>query len=79
MLHWNSACPEANPGPAGWTTWTFLLRSDNDTLAVANGGLKGKPDSAGRVDLGYTIQEEHQGQGHVAEAVRAFVEWALEP
>jgi ribosomal-protein-alanine N-acetyltransferase len=59
--------------------WTILLRSDNDTLAVANGGFKGKPDSAGRVDLGYCIQEELQGQGYVAEAVRAFVEWALEP
>jgi RimJ/RimL family protein N-acetyltransferase len=70
VLHWSSACPEANPGPAGWTMWTLLLRSDNDTLAVANGRFKGMPDSTGTVGLGYTIREEHQGQGYVAEAVR---------
>lgn len=59
--------------------WTILLRSDYGALASAKGGVKGERDSRGRVDLGCSIQEEHQLQGYVAELVRAIFTWALEP
>jgi RimJ/RimL family protein N-acetyltransferase len=77
VLRWNADFPEANPGPAGWTKWTILFRADNDTWAVSSDGFKGEPDSAGGLEVGYSVLEERQGQGYATEAVQALVEWAL--
>ncbi|GCE30599.1 hypothetical protein KDA_60830 [Dictyobacter alpinus] len=41
-------------------------------------GLKGGPDEAGTVDLGYNILPAYQNHGYATEMARALIAWAFE-
>ncbi len=62
----------------GWANWYFLLESSaGHRIAVGNGGFRGPPTPAGRVEIGYSILECHQRRGMAKEAVDALVAWAF--
>lgn len=69
---------QENPDAAGWSTWYFLLPSENDgsSQAVGIGGFKGKP-SRGMVEVGYSIMPAYQRLGLASEAVAALIDWAF--
>jgi len=69
-----------HPDSIGWVTWYFILRTDDlgERVAIGNGGFKGKPDSDGTVEVGYSILEEFQRAGYATEAAKGLVSWAFE-
>jgi len=69
---------ENNPDSEGWSEWYFLLKTTSGKPAViGNGGFKGKPDSLGQVEIGYSIMKEYQGRGFATEAMRTLIEFAF--
>ena len=67
-----------DPDAVGWVAWYFILTGqDGRRSAIGNGGFRGKPDSSGTVEIGYSVMEEHQQKGYASEAVRALLAWAF--
>ncbi|MDQ7826058.1 MAG: GNAT family N-acetyltransferase [Candidatus Eremiobacteraeota bacterium] len=67
---------EEDPENYLWNTnWEIALREQNRII----GGLcfHGPPDSEGRVQLGYIMQEAYRCRGYMTEALRAVCSWAL--
>lgn len=48
------------------------------SLVIGTCGFRGMPSDDGTVETGYSILEEHQGNGYGTELVRALVRWAFE-
>ncbi len=57
-----------------WRTYWLIVAGD---AGVGLAGFKGPPDDAGRVEIGYGIEDGHRRQGYATEAVGALVDWAL--
>ena len=77
-MMWFTRYIESNPGSEGWVAWYFLLkRPAQKPLAVGNGGFKGKADTSGTVEVGYSILEEYHRNGLAPEAVKALIRWAF--
>lgn len=57
-----------------YTSWKMCLKENGQQ--VGDAGFKG-PAQNGRVEVGYGIIEQYQGQGYATEGVRAVCAWAL--
>lgn len=55
-----------------------VIRRDTDQI-IGDLGWKGGPDPDGTVEIGYGLAAGSRGLGYGAEAVGAFVAWALGP
>jgi len=60
----------------GWGPWLIVDRGTREALGSC--GLRGKPDFAGAVEMGYSLYPRFERQGYATEAARAVAEWALE-
>jgi [ribosomal protein S5]-alanine N-acetyltransferase len=76
---WFLAYLERNPGFEAFGMWYFLLRGETaaERTVIGNGGFKGPPTEAGRVEIGYSLLEGYQGRGLATEAVRGLIGWAF--
>ncbi len=63
--------------PPGWSFWYLLLRSEDRASIVGICGFKGRPDSAGSAEIGYSIVSQFRNQGLASEAVDRLVRWAF--
>lgn len=59
----------------GWSFW-YLVLSDSNELAGLS-GFKGRPDSSGSVEIGYSILRQYQGMGLATEATMRLIGWAF--
>ncbi len=68
-----------NPARVGWLLWYWVAQDaeSQGRVLVGNGGFMGLPDGAGDVEIGYSVEPAHQGQGFATEAVRALTQWAF--
>ena len=55
-----------------------VKRDIGGSLVIGTCGFRGRPSDDGTVETGYSILEEHQGNGYGTELVRALVRWAFE-
>jgi [ribosomal protein S5]-alanine N-acetyltransferase len=55
------------------TLWSVVLKSENHL--VADISIKGEPNEAGEVELGYGTYEAYQNHGYMSEAVGALINW----
>jgi len=60
----------------GWGPWLIVARVTCEALGSC--GLRGKPDFAGAVEIGYSLYPRFEQQGYATEAARALVGWAFE-
>ncbi len=66
---------KSDPSSVGW--WTYLLVHVGDRVLVGEGGLKGKPDESGVVEIGYAIVPEYRGRGLATEGAGGLAGWAF--
>ncbi len=59
----------------GWSFWYLILDETNQLAGLS--GFKGRPDSAGSVEIGYSILSQFQGQGLATEAAMRLIGWAF--
>ena len=57
-----------------YTSWKMCLKENGQQ--VGDAGFKG-PAQNGRVEVGYGIIEQYQGQGYATEGAKAVCDWAL--
>lgn len=55
------------------TLWTVVLIAEN--RMVADISIKGEPNDAGEVEIGYGTYDAFQGRGYMTEAVGGIVNW----
>ena len=65
----------SDPSSVGW--WTYLFVHAGDRVLAGEGGLKGKPDESGVVEIGYAIVPEYRQRGLATEAARGLARWAF--
>jgi RimJ/RimL family protein N-acetyltransferase len=66
----------ANPDKFIWyTDWEIVLK--NGDLSIGGMGFAGKPNEQGEAEVGYMIEEGHQGKGFATEALQLISDWAL--
>ena len=63
--------------PEQWVWYAIWIIECKDGSHVGDLSFKGFNDD-GSVEIGYGIDEAHQGQGYATEAVNAAVMWALQ-
>ncbi|MDF3300446.1 GNAT family N-acetyltransferase [Streptomyces sp. K1PA1] len=56
----------------------FVIVRHEDGRAVGGIGFHGRPDTEGRVEIGYDLAEAARGHGYATEALRALGVWALD-
>ena len=56
------------------TLWTIISKADN--IMVGDLCIKGEPDTAGKIEIGYGTYEAYQGRGFMSEAVEGIIQWA---
>ncbi len=57
------------------SAWSYLVVQRAEQVLVGDAGGKGGPDSAGVVEIGYSIVPAYQRQGYATEAVRQLLAW----
>ena len=62
-------------GLYGWGAW-FVIRKE-DGKVIGDAGFKGKPDTMGAIEVGYSIIPLMQKKGYATEAVKKLVDWAF--
>jgi len=66
-----------DPAEQGWSFW-YLLTGDGASRKVLGiCGFKGRPDSAGSVEIGYSVLAQFRNQGFASEAVERLLSWAF--
>ena len=64
-----------NPDVLGW--WTYLFVHAEDRVLIGQGGYKGRPDEAGRVEIGYAIVPAYRRRGLATEVARGLIDNAF--
>jgi RimJ/RimL family protein N-acetyltransferase len=67
----------ADPAERGWSFWYLTMKSPEARQLVGICGFRGRPDSHGIVEIGYSILSQYRGRGLATEAVQGLVEWAF--
>ena len=65
----------SDPALLGWGIW--LMVQQTDQTVIGDVGFKGKPDSDGTVEMGYSALPAYRRKGYAWEAARALVDWAF--
>ncbi|MDX2162422.1 MAG: GNAT family N-acetyltransferase [bacterium] len=65
----------ADPTNLGYGLWMIIHRTDKVMFGTA--GFKGKPNSAGIIEIGYGIDKAYRRQGYTFEAAHALVNWGF--
>lgn len=65
---------ESDPSTAPWLLRLMVRRADHTSVGRIN--FHGKPDGAGRAELGYSVDEPFRREGYAAEAAGACMSWA---
>ena len=79
----------ADPAEHGWSFW-YLLSLDallppadllngleNERVVMGICGFKGRPDTSGSVEIGYSVLPQFRNLGFATEAVERLVSWAF--
>lgn len=66
-----------DPLEARWSFWYLVDRRQDDEVLVGVCGFKGRPDSRGSVEIGYSVLSQYRNQGYASEAVGRLVDWAF--
>lgn len=66
----------AATGPDPWSCGFTVVHRETGA-AVGSCGYKGAPDSAGIVEIAYSVHPEHQARGYATEAARALTAYAF--
>jgi RimJ/RimL family protein N-acetyltransferase len=61
----------------GWSFWYLIERGKPEPSVLGICGFKGRPDSAGSAEIGYSIVSQFRNQGFATEAVDRLVRWAF--
>jgi ribosomal-protein-alanine N-acetyltransferase len=61
----------------GWSLWYLLSKKNGPPKVIGICGFKGKPDSTGSVEIGYSVLRQFRIQGYATEAVARLVQWAF--
>ncbi|WP_186580741.1 GNAT family N-acetyltransferase [Aquibacillus kalidii] len=56
-------------------SWSRLVINKQDNRLIGDIGCKGRPDSKGVAEIGYSIVPTYRNQGIATEAVKALVTW----
>jgi ribosomal-protein-alanine N-acetyltransferase len=70
---------KSSPNQIGWFGWYAVVSHTNDGMPaelVGCGGFMGPPEG-GVVQIGYSVIDQHQGNGYATEIVSALVNWAF--
>jgi len=59
----------------GWTFWYLVLADSNELVGIC--GFKGRPNSKGSVEIGYSILSQFRGAGLATEAAMRLITWAF--
>lgn len=64
----------------GWWVWYALLRRGSQQAGprIASGGFLGPPNTAGEVEIGYSVHPDWRSQGLATELVGELVKYAFE-
>ena len=65
------------PGGQGWSFWYLVEVDAGQHRAIGICGFKGRPDSNGSVEIGYSILTQFRNLGYASEAVARLVRWAF--
>ncbi len=63
-----------DPQLLGWGAW---IAFDETNAPIGDMGFKGRPDQAGKVEIGYGVKPSEEGFGYATEAVRGLAEHAF--
>ena len=66
-----------DPAEHGWSIWYLLSRRAETRQLMGICGFKGIPDTAGSVEIGYSVLPQFQVQGFATEAVARLMTWAF--
>ncbi|WP_404456973.1 GNAT family N-acetyltransferase [Oceanobacillus kapialis] len=59
----------------GWGVW--LVIEKRTSKIIGDMGFKGKPDTEGSVEIGYSILSSAQNKGYATESLRSLTTWAF--
>jgi [ribosomal protein S5]-alanine N-acetyltransferase len=78
-MGWFARSIARDPEGLGWFGWYALLRgaAGAPPALAGNCGFKGRPDTRGSVEIGYSLLVPHQRRGLGTELVAGLVEWAF--
>lgn len=76
---------ERDPGARPWLLRLITLREHESSgrssreprTAIGLTGFHGRPDSKGRVEIGYEVYAPFRRRGYASEAVRGMLQWAV--
>ena len=74
VLGLRAAQLRADPGELPWLYRAAVLRTTGEVVARA--GFHAPPDTAGTVEIGYRVLDQHRRQGFATEIVSAMLTWA---
>lgn len=66
-----------DPAEHGWSLWYLLSRKHSVPRLMGVCQFKGRPDSAGSVEVAYSVLQQYRIQGYATEAVARLVMWAF--
>ncbi len=76
VYHLKAKRIEETPSSLLYNTY-FLIILREERIAIGTIGLKGSPDEAGLVEVGYAIHESYRNKGYMKEALRVYVDWLM--
>ena len=65
---------QRDPAFAGWDCWYGIEKQSRQPITTC--GFKGRPDTTGTVEIGYSVVPSRQRQGFASEAVAALIGWS---
>lgn len=66
-----------DPAEHGWSIWYLLSKKHEPPKVLGICGFKGKPDTTGSVEIGYSVLKQFRVQGYATEAAARLVVWAF--
>ena len=66
-----------DPAAHGWSLWYLLSQRHERPRLVGLCAFKDRPDSAGSVEISYSVLQAYRVQGYATEAVSRLVVWAF--